>query len=156
MPVASHLKAYLEKKKIPYDVIAHPVTSNALASARAAHIPGDNMLKSVVIHCDEGYMLAVVPSTHRVELGTLQNIVEKRLGLATEEEVEDLFGDCKLGAVPAVGEPYGLTVVIDDSLDGAKDVWFEGGDHESLIHLEAEAFKELMKDAGHGHFSHHV
>ena len=156
MPVASHLKAYLEKNKIPYEVIAHPETSNARASARAAHIPGDNMLKSVVVHCDEGYMLAVVPSTHRLELGTLQEIIEKRLGLATEQEVGDLFNDCKLGAVPAIGEPYGLTVLLDDSLDELKDVWFEGGDHESLIHLEADGFKRLMKDAEHGHFSHHI
>ena len=156
MPVASHLKAYLEKNGITYDVIAHPQTSNARASARAAHIPGDYMLKSVVVHCDEGYLLAVVPSTHRLEFGSLQNLVEKRLGLATEEEVGELFSDCKLGAVPAIGEPYGLTVVLDDALNDAGDIWFEGGDHKSLIHLDAQAFKKLMKNAEHGDISHHV
>jgi len=156
MPVASQLKAYLEKNKITYEVIAHPATSNARASARAAHIPGENMLKSVVVHCDEGYVLAVVPSTHRVELGSLQEIIEKRLGLATEEEVGDLFNDCQLGAVPPLGEPYGLTVLLDDSLDDIKDIFFEAGDHESLIHVEAADFKNLMKNAEHGHFSHHI
>ena len=142
MPVASHIKAYLEKNEINYEVIAHPATSNSLASARAAHIPGENMLKSVVVHCDEGYVLAVVPSTHRVELGSLQEIIEKRLGLATEEEVGDLFKDCQLGAVPPIGEPYGLTVLLDDSLDDIKDFFFEGGDHKSLIHVEAADFKK--------------
>ena len=156
MTIATQLRSYLDKKEIAYDVITHAATYNASSSAEAAHIPGDHMLKSVVVHCDDGYMLAVVPSTHRVELGTLQNVIEKRLGLATEKEVGDLFGDCDLGAIPAVGEPYGLSVMLDDSLDDAEDVYFEGGDHKSLIHLEADAFKKLMSGAEHAHFSHHI
>ncbi len=156
MPVAHHLKAWLDKNNINYEVITHPETGTARASARAAHIPGENVLKSVVVHCDDGYLLAVVPSNRRLELGALQEIIEKRLGLATEQEVEELFSDCKRGAVPAIGEPYGLTVLLDDSLDDIHDLFFEGGDHESLIHVEAADFKRLMKNAEHGRFSRHI
>lgn len=156
MPVASQLKAYLDKRNIKYDVVTHPRTATASAAAEAAHIPGDAMLKSVVFHCDEGYMLTVVPSTHRVELKTLSRIIDKPLDLATEDEIGTLFTDCDLGAIPAVGEAYGLTVMCDDVLDDAKDVYFEAGDHRSLIHLKADEFRELMSGADHGHFSHHI
>ena len=156
MPLAKHLKSYLDKKGVSYDVVHHPRAESAAGNAVAAHLPGENVLKSVVVHCDDGYMLAVVPSTHRVELGTLENLIERPVGLATEQEIKTLFADCRQGAVPAVGEPYGLSVMVDDSVEEADDVFFEGGDHENLVHLRGKEFRKLMQDAMHGHFSHHM
>ncbi len=78
------------------------------------------------------------------------------LGLATEGEIADLFDDCDLGAVPPVGAAYGLSVVLDESLVDAPEVYFEGGDHTTLVHVAGDAFGTLMSDARRGRFSHHV
>ena len=78
------------------------------------------------------------------------------LGLATEDEVGALFEDCDLGAVPPVGAAYGLSVIVDDGLADAQEVYFEGGDHKTLIKVSGDAFQTLMKDARRGRFSHHV
>jgi Ala-tRNA(Pro) deacylase len=34
------------------------------------------------------------------------------------------------------------------------EVHFEGGDHESLMHMRGEAFQELVRGARHGSFAH--
>ena len=47
--------------------------------------------------------------------------------LASEEEVEDIFVDCARGAVPPVGECYGLDVIVDNSLNDHSDFYIEGG-----------------------------
>jgi Ala-tRNA(Pro) deacylase len=114
------------------------------------------MAKSVVIHHELGYVLAVVPSTHRVELGTLQDVLDKRLGLATEGEVTTLFSDCEIGAIPPIGAAYGVPVVLDESLGDAPHLYFEGGDHKSLVHVSGDAFRVLTKDARRARFSHHA
>ncbi|NIR96509.1 MAG: deacylase, partial [Gammaproteobacteria bacterium] len=49
----------------------------------------------------------------------------------------------------------GLDTVLDDSLAEQPDIYFEGGDHEALVHVSSEQFQELMADAEHGRFSHH-
>jgi Ala-tRNA(Pro) deacylase len=154
MSIAPKLQQFLQSHGAGFDVVAHPRTLTASGSAQAAHIPGARVAKAVVVHHELGYMLAVVPSTHRVELGTLQEIVGRRLGLATEGEVARLFDDCDLGAVPPIGAAYGLPVAVDDSLETAPDVYFEGGDHTTLVHVSAAAFKSLTKDAQHARFSH--
>jgi Ala-tRNA(Pro) deacylase len=110
----------------------------------------------VVLHNGPSYVLAVVPSTHRVEFDTLHDMLDRRLSLATESEVAVLFDDCDLGAVPPVGSAYDLEVVLDDSLTGQPEIYFEGGDHRSLVHLKGGDFDTLMKDAQHGRFSHHM
>ncbi len=156
MTIANTLKKHLEDAGVPYDTVAHPRTISAMESAEAAHVPGDAVAKTVVIHHEEGYVLAVVPSSHRVDLTTLQELLDRRLGLASEREIDKLFDDCDSGAIPPVGSAYGLPIVLDESLKGRSAVWFEGGDHRTLVHVSGQDFDRLMQDARQESFSYHV
>ncbi len=64
-----------------------------------------------------------------------------------------MFGDCELGAVPPVAGAYGLAAVMDDSLEGFSDIYFEGGDHRTLVHLNGHNFHRLMVEIPHAHIS---
>ncbi|WEX77843.1 aminoacyl-tRNA deacylase [Sinorhizobium numidicum] len=154
MTMAKKLQDYIDGKGITYDTLPHHRTATSSQSAQAAHVPGSRLAKSVVVHHEMGYVLAVVPATHRVELSTLQDVMNRRLGLASEEEVRSLFADCDVGAVPPIGSAYGMPVILDESLENANDVYFEGGDHETLVHVSGPGFRSLMKDARVARFSH--
>lgn len=154
MTISSRLKDYIERKGIPYDTVPHHRTATSRQSALAAHVPGSRMAKSVVLHHDSGYTVAVLPSTHRVELATLQDLLNRPLGLASEDEVASLFSDCDVGAVPPIGEAYGVPVVIDESLADDGDVYFEGGDHRTLVHVSGTGFRDLTSSARVARFSH--
>ena len=154
MTIANRLKDYIDGRGISYDTVAHHRTSTSRQSAIAAHVPGSMMAKSVVVHHELGYALAVVPSTHRIELGTLQDVMDRRLGLASEDEVVSLFGDCDTGAIPPIGAAYDVPVILDDSLGEAADIYFEGGDHRTLVHVSGEDFRNLTTGARQARFSH--
>lgn len=156
MTIAARLKQHLDGKGVRYDVVPHPHTTTSSLTAQAAHIPGTRVVKSVVVHHEMGYALALVPSTHRVELGSLQSVMDRRLGLATEREIASIFSDCEPGAVPPIGAAYGVPVVLDESLGEEPELYFEGGDHRSLIHVSGEAFRTLTQGAQHARFSHHA
>ena len=72
---------------VAYETVDHPRTATASETAQAAHIPGSRLAKTVVIHLESGPVLAVVPSSHRVDLGELQSLLDRRLGLASETEI---------------------------------------------------------------------
>ncbi len=154
MTIAARLTDYLDRLGIHYDPVGHPRTATSMGSARAAYIPAERLAKAVLIHHELGYLLAVVPGTHRVELGTLQDILGKRLGLASEEEVQRAFPDCAPGALPPVGAAYDLPVLVDEALDDAPELFFEGGDHTTLVHVGQAAFRALTKEARRARFSH--
>lgn len=156
MTIAPRLKEYLNSEGIAYDVVSHPRTYTSNEAAQAAHVSGERVVKAVVIHHELGFFVAVVPTTHRIDLGTLQDLMGTRLGLAAEAEVGELFDDCDLGAVPPVGAAYGIDVVLDESLADVPEVYFEGGDHTTLIHASSDAFQSMVKDARRGQFSHHM
>jgi Ala-tRNA(Pro) deacylase len=76
------------------------------------------------------------------------------LSLATEDKLGRLFEDCEPGAIPPIGAAYGVPVILDESVCGATDLFFEGGDHRSLVHISSEAFQRLTKNARRARFSH--
>jgi Ala-tRNA(Pro) deacylase len=156
MAVASRLEAFLAARNVPYDLLSHPRTESSSRTAQAAHIPGSCLAKSVVVQRGGDYAVAVIPSTHRIELGSMKEQLGSEVSLATEAEIGRLFEDCELGAVPPIGAAYGLPVLLDESLADAGEVYFEGGDHTTLVHMSGEQFRELMTDARLGRFSHRM
>lgn len=152
MTIATRLKHHLDARGLPFDIVPHPYAATASECAEAAHVPGDHLAKSVLIHMEEGPMLAVLPSNHQVDLCALQSMMDRRLGLAPESEVGDLFDDCVLGAAPPVGEAYNVPTVVDNSLTGLDKIWFEAGDHKTLVEMRGKDFDKLMKDVKHGSF----
>lgn len=156
MTVAKKVDRFLVESGVPYEIIAHERTDSASRTAQASHVHGDQVAKTVILHDGERYLLGVVPSTHRVELDTLGQFLDRRLTLAAEGEAARLFDDCSVGADPPLGAAYGLPVVVDEALLENDDVYFEGGDHQSLIHLSTAAFASLLTEARRARFSHHV
>lgn len=156
MTVPTSVESYLVRQSVRYDVIPHPHTSDSAHTAQAAHVPGDRLAKSVLLEDGGGYLLAVIPSTHRVDLGAVRRFLGRDLGLATEREIGHLFGDCEPGAVPPLGPAFGLEAIVDERLFDLDDVYFEAGDHCGVVHVAGRDFQRLMADLPRGRFSHRI
>jgi len=154
MSIAPTLQRYLAAESIEYDVIPHEPTMSSTRTAEACRISGNCLAKGIVLRRSSGdYLLAVLPASHHIHLGNLRNQLGDNVEMAKETEVDPLFPDCVHGAVPAVGQCYGLPLVVDDSLEGQPQVYVEAGDHETLIRISHAQFAHLTAGARHGRFS---
>jgi Ala-tRNA(Pro) deacylase len=152
MSISPQLRQYLDESQADYDVIEHRPTTSAMETVRRCDIPAQRLAKAVLLDTDDdNHLLAVLPSDRRVELSELRSELGRKPRLSNEAEVGKLFRDCELGSVPPVG--YGITTIVDNSLDQQPDVYFEAGDHKSLVHMDRAEFSRLTKDARHGSFS---
>ena len=122
MPIAMTLKSYLDDHEVSYDTVEHPHTESAVDSAKSAHVPPHQMAKAVVLEDSAGFIVAVLPSSNRLNLGWVNEELERDLKLATEDELKALFRDCETGAIPALSTAYGLKVIWDDQLKHAADI----------------------------------
>ncbi len=153
MTMASKLQQYLNDAGVQYELLPHAPSHNSADSARNASIPESQLAKAVVLEDDDGYLVAVLPASRKVELKRVRESCGRPLALASEKELDALFGDCKNGAIPALGQAYGLTVLCDNSLDSCDDVYFEAGDHTDLVHVTGSDFRHLMSSAPHASIS---
>ncbi|MGI9592823.1 MAG: aminoacyl-tRNA deacylase [Myxococcota bacterium] len=147
MGISNRLKWFLESRGIRYEVVPHEHTSTSRETARVAHVPAEHLAKSVILEDERGYVMAIVPATCRVSLDALEAEIDRRMELASEDELRELFRDCELGAVPAIADPYGIPAVVDHRLWDLSDVYFEAGDHEDLVHLSGAEFQRLQQHA---------
>lgn len=156
MSIAASVQEFLDREGVSYGTIAHERTGDSTHSAQAAHIPGDRLAKCVILEDEKGYLMAVVPSTHKVDLGALHRELHRNLGLATDRELIELFKDCEPGALPPLGRAYGIDTILDESLIDSPEIYFEAGDHRALVHLSGRDFLRLMANVPRGQISHHV
>ena len=57
--------------------------------------------------------------------------------------------------MPPLPEADAVEAFIDDSLEQQPDVYLEGGDHRSLIHMSGEQFRSLMQGVRHAPIATH-
>lgn len=149
MAIATTLKSYLEDHHVNYDVVRHPHSATANESAHLAHIPSHQLAKAVVLEDSKGYVVSVLPSSNRLDMEWVNESLGRKLHLATEDELPELFPDCAMGAVPALSNAYGLDVIWDEQLTNASEIFIEAGDHENLVHVHGDVFCRLLQDLPH-------
>jgi len=149
MGIAISLQNYLEDSGIEFDSIRHRPTSSSSESATASFVPGNKLAKGVVVRTQDAYLLTVLPSSRKADLNKVGNLLHQPVALALEEEIIPLFPDCEQGAIPPIGDAYGMLTIVDEGLDEEDEVYFEAGDHRTLIHLSAGAFRKLTQKSAH-------
>lgn len=156
MAIAMKLQEYLDELGISYDVVSHTATGSSMETAQVAHVPGDKLVKSVLLKDDQDYVMAVVPSTYHVQLSDLTSRLHRHLELVSESELASIFTDCEVGAIPPIGAAYAIDMIVDDKLLDCEDLYIEAGDHKSLVHLRHDDFKRLIRNSPHADFTRHV
>ena len=149
MTIAATLIEQLAQHGISYDTISHPYTHSSLDTAYTARVPTEQMVKPVILEDENGYVMALVPADQYVKINELNKVLKRSMGLATENELNNLFTDCDEGAIPPVGDAYGIDLVVDNNFNFCSDVYIEAGNHTELLHLRDYSFNKLMKDVKH-------
>jgi len=144
MSLAKQLESHLKQQSIDYERVPHHHTESSLDTAAAAHVPAERLAKAVIVKDGESYLMVVVPSESHVHLGQLHRHLGREVGLATEEELVSLFPDCDEGAIPPCGAVYGLKTLVDTAILGQPEVFFESGDHETLVKVGGDQFRSLL------------
>ena len=145
MSISTRIKQHLEENKIPYSLLTHPSAYTAQGAAAVMHVSGREVAKTVVALAGDKYCLVVLPASYHVKTEKLAHMIGRPVRLATETEFSSLFPDCELGAMPPLGELYGLPVYVDESLAGDNEIIFNGGTHRDAIRLNYGDFVSLAR-----------
>jgi len=155
MFVSQTVVSYLDRLGIEHEMVMHRHTACSGETAHAAHIEPRQLAKAVLLRSDDHYVLAVVPSSRYVNPTALSRLLgSERMTFANEDEMPYIFRDCETGALPIVGDAFGIKTAVDDALLEQRDVYFEAGDHEHLVHVDHDAFVRLVGGVPHGMICH--
>ncbi|HEY1338686.1 MAG TPA: YbaK/EbsC family protein [Bryobacteraceae bacterium] len=146
MPLSERLRSFLDSRQADYTVTTHQKAFTAREVAAAEHLPAREVAKTVVIFGDGEYHLVVIPANKLVDFQEVRPTLGlSQVRMASEDELEKLFPDSELGAMPPMGPIYGLAVYLDSSLAGEDTIAFNAGTHREVIHMRTAEFRRLVQ-----------
>lgn len=147
MKTLDRLVAFLELKGVSYRHDIHPLSYTARETARAEHVPahvrqgGDRALR--------GWLLdgRSTLGPHRGSRRTAHRFGTRHLRLAKETELQELFPDCELGAMPPFGNGtlWEIPVWVDGLLMAEETISCNAGTHKDVIQIDTEDWEQLVK-----------
>ena len=120
-------------------------TITVLATAASAHVPSQELAKTVMVVIDGTLAMAVLPASEHLDLETLKAAVDAQdVRLASEAEFESQFLDCDIGAMPPFGNLYGVDVYVSERLAEDGEIAFNAGNHRELVMMSYADFERLV------------
>ena len=145
MPI-ERLKKVLDQNGIKYVMLNHSPAYTAQEIAAAAHIPGKELAKTVILKLDGTFAMAVLPASCRIDFELVKDaFTATRVELATEDEFSNLFPNCEAGAMPPFGNLYGMHVYVAPELAEDEYIAFNAGTHTQLIQMKYVDFEDLVQ-----------
>lgn len=140
------LCAYLDGAHVDYTVRAHRPAFSSPRIAAAAHVPGRELAKVVIVWIDTHLAMAVLPSTEHINLAHLRELTGARnVRLAREEEFAARFDQCATGAMPPFGNLYDMEVFVAESLTQDEVISFNACTHSDIMTMAYEDFERLVR-----------
>jgi len=139
------VSAFLHEQSISFETMVHPPAFTAQKRAHYLHVPGRQVAKCVLLAGPAGFVLAVLPATHRVDLDLVARALGGPVRLADGYEIADVFQDCEWGVLVPFGTLYGLITILDASLDPQAWIVFEAHLHVMAIRMRCCDFERLER-----------
>ena len=153
MAIPQRIRDYLDSQNVPYETLHHSQAFTAQEVAHSLHVSGKKCVKAVVAEGDSKTVMVVMPASHRLNFQELKSALRaKQLEMLVERELVGLFPDCDLGAVPPIGNLYGIDVWVDRAVASTERILFCAGTHEDCIRMRYSDFAKLTRPFV-GHFS---
>lgn len=142
----SRLRRYLDKNSIQYALLPRSPISAAEELAVSVHVPMREWAKTVVVKIDGELAMAVLPASFRIDFELFKREAHvKSVQLATEDEYHHLFPECEIGAMPPIGNLYGLEVFVDEVLSRNKEIMFNAWSRHALVRMPWGDFERLTR-----------
>jgi Ala-tRNA(Pro) deacylase len=136
---------WLAEQRVAFERLQHAPAYTAQRRAHYLHVPGRQLVKSVLLRGPGGYMVAVLPATLQVDLRRLEKALGGPVSLAGRHEVPELFRDCEWGGLTPFGSLYGLTTLLEDGLDSETPIVFEAHRHGEAIRMRCGDYERLER-----------
>jgi len=144
--ISNRLKDFLDRFEIGYDVMHHDPAFTAQELAARMHISGFEFTKAVVVKLDGEFALVAVPAPLRINFKELAHAARaKKARLANEQEFQQFFPDCELGAMPPFGNLYQLPTYADIEVTRNENMVINAGTHAEALRLRFSDFNRLAR-----------
>jgi Ala-tRNA(Pro) deacylase len=145
MATTAWIKDMLNQRGVAYEEQHHAEVFTSQEVAQCEHVSGHHVAKVVVVMADGRPVELILPASRRVVLNRVRELLGAReVRLASEAEMERVFGDCETGATPPLRHWKDVPVLMDFAMEVVGDIVFQAGTHQDTIRLKFRDWFSLV------------
>lgn len=145
MAINDRLQRLFDQMRASYAVLPHPDAYTAQKVAASVRVKGGQLAKVVVVRDRAGKdFMVVLPASRSIEPGALHRTTGRAgFVLEDERELERMFPDCEVGAMPPFGALYGMKMYVDPCLLRGGNIFFQAGNHHEVVLMRCEEYETV-------------
>lgn len=145
MAPSVELEQYLQKHDIPYLMRHHAPAMTARQLAELEHIDPHEVAKVVIMRDQKQHYMMVLPADYKLDLKRAREMIKSQNAwIVSEQELQQLFPHCELGAMPPFGELYNMQVYAETDLGDDQEIEFNAGSHEDAIRMRFSDWQNMV------------
>jgi len=132
---------------LSYDLHEHPLAFTALETARVEGLDPHAFAKTLAVGTPDGTrVLIVLEASHRLDLVKAARVLGSgQARLLAEVELLDLAPACDIGALPAVGDLFGVSLYADLALQEVERLTFHAGSHRHAVRIDRPSWARAAR-----------
>lgn len=143
MIIAASIKQILDSNRFAYIALQHKRVTSLELAASLLNIDANQVLMVQVVADSDGELLVVYPLGRKINFDLCKKTLKRDLKILPSIKVNRIFNDCEAGCWPAIGQPYNLDVIIDQSVKNLSKVSFASGSHTALLQMGAADYLRI-------------
>jgi HD-like signal output (HDOD) protein/prolyl-tRNA editing enzyme YbaK/EbsC (Cys-tRNA(Pro) deacylase) len=147
MIIAASIKQILDSNRFAYIALQHKRVTSLESAASLLNIDPNQVLVTQVVADSYGELLVVYPLGRKIDFDLCRRTLKRDLKFLPSINANRIFNDCEAGCWPAIGHPYHVDVIIDQSIKQLTSVYFASGSHTSLLQMAAADYLRINSRA---------
>jgi len=141
MSIPTKLTTFMDDHHIHYTALYHAQTSTALSSAVKVDCGQKQMAKVLILEIDGKNTMCVLPSNEKLHMGILkEELGARKVKMFSENDLEEKFDDCEIGAMPAFGNLYNMNTYVSTHFQKDQAIYFNAGTHSDTVRMPYSEF----------------
>jgi Ala-tRNA(Pro) deacylase len=147
MAINERLQRRLDQTRSSHAVLPHDEAYTAQEVAQSVRVKGGQLAKVVVLRDAAGKdIMVVLPATRAFDPHAVHRVTGRAgIQLEDERELERLFPDCEVGAMPPFGSLYDMPMYVDPCLLQAENIVFQAGNHHEVVLMRSQEYEQIAR-----------
>jgi len=146
MCVSKKFVNYLDDHDVNYTILSHQASQSAIENVLHLSCDVGEMAKVVAMKIDKVSTLCILPANEKIDVERLKKeIGAKQIRFLSIDEVNNQFGDCEPGAIPAFAELYDMPAYCSNHFNHENPIYFGAGTHTDIVMMPYNEFLELVR-----------
>lgn len=151
MNLPDAVRSYLDRRRLPYRLIACPSGETLPQIAERLAIPLQWVARIVLLKDESGLVMAILPCSHILDFSILCQLLRRDLEPLHGAETASFFKSygCATNSYPPLPEVFGVLALVDTSLDAndEDEIHFDSGSGNLLVGMRSADFRLLLAQA---------